>query len=278
MVNPGPSDHDDRVGPAYYTGRKMIVPSGKEVNVMCRVKGGPRKKTYTALIERHADSQLPDGIVVGRVLAYVKKGVVPVRVMNLSARPVQIKPHVCLAGAFLIRDVLQWTDNGESSNDNEQLGVAQQSATIVKTEVEQNQDHVVSKPPGSCNVPCLLDLSNSAVEREDQRECLRQLVAKNSDVFSQHSMDFGHTRTVQHEIPLIDPKPFRLPYRKIPPSQWHDEWKLLKDMEEAGVIRPSKSPYASPIVVVVKKDGSLRICVDYRKLNSCSTRDSSPQN
>lgn len=47
-------------------------------------------------------------------------------------------------------------------------------------------------------------------------------------------------------------------------------------MEEAGVIRPSKSPYASQMVVVVKKDGSLRICVDYRKLNLYSTRDAFP--
>lgn len=80
---------------------------------------------------------------------------------------------------------------------------------------------------------------------------------KNADIFSQHSMDIGHTKTVQHEIPLIDPKPFRLPYRKLPPSQWQDVRNLLKDMEESGIIRPSKSPYALPIVVVAKKDGSL---------------------
>ena len=47
-------------------------------------------------------------------------------------------------------------------------------------------------------------------------------------------------------------------------------------MAETGVIRPSKSPYASPVVVVTKKDGSLRLCVDYRKLNSYSTQDAFP--
>lgn len=89
-------------------------------------------------------------------------------------------------------------------------------------------------------------------------------------------MDYGHTTTVQHEIPLVDPRPFRLPYRKIPPSQWQDVRRLLIEMETAGVVRPSKSPYASPVVVVTKKDGSLRLCIDYRKLNSCSTRDAFP--
>lgn len=52
--------------------------------------------------------------------------------------------------------------------------------------------------------------------------------------------------------------------------------KLLIEMEATGVIRPSKSPYASPVVVVTKKYGSLRLCIDYRKLNSCSTRDAFP--
>lgn len=70
--------------------------------------------------------------------------------------------------------------------------------------------------------------------------------------FFQHPMDYGHTKTVQHEIPLVDSKPFRLPYRKIPPSLWQEVRKLLIEMEAAGVIRPSKSPYASPVVVVTK--------------------------
>ncbi|RXN39345.1 Transposon Ty3-I Gag-Pol poly [Labeo rohita] len=123
---------------------------------------------------------------------------------------------------------------------------------------------------------CGVDLSAAAVEGEEQLTLLRDLLRRNADVFSKHSMDYGHTTTVQHEIPLVDSKPFRLPYRKIPPSQYQEVRKAISQMEEAGVIRPSKSPYASPIVVVSKKDGTLRICVDYRKLNSCSTRDAFP--
>lgn len=84
-------------------------------------------------------------------------------------------------------------------------------------------------------------------------------------------MDYGHKKTMQYTIPLVDSKPFRLPYPKPPPSWWQDVRKLLVAMEAAGVIRPSKSPYASPVVILTKKDRSLRLCMGYRKLNSCNT-------
>lgn len=136
------------------------------------------------------------------------------------------------------------------------------------TDVCLSLDQVVAGPG--------VDLNETAVESEHQRSLLKDLMERNVGVFYQHPLDYGHTKTVQHEFPLVDSKPFRLPYRKIPPSQWQDVRKLLIEMEATGVIRPSKSPYASPVVVVTKKDGSLRLCIDYRKLNSCSTRDAFP--
>lgn len=80
------------------------------------------------------------------------------------------------------------------------------------------------------------------MEDKHQHSLLKDLEEMNAGVFSQHPTDYGHTKTIQHEIPLVDSKPFWLPYRKIPPSQWQDVRKLLKEMEAAGVIRPSKSP------------------------------------
>lgn len=67
-----------------------------------------------------------------------------------------------------------------------------------------------------------VDLSVAAVESECQRNLLKELVDKNMGVCSQHPFDYGHTKTVQHEIPLVDTKPFWLLYRKIPHSQWQD--------------------------------------------------------
>lgn len=267
----GPGGPEGRVSPVQYTGQKVRIPAGEEMGVMCRVMKGPKKRAYTALIEAPPSLKLPEGLVVGRVLANVENGSVPVRVLNLSERTVSIKPNTYLAEVFLVQPAMPVGDGS-----GEMRHCARESPDRGNKEpgAYQSQEQGVS---GNGSSPaCCVDLSGAAVEDERQLSLLRQMVERNADVFSQHSLDYGHTKTVHHEIPLVDPTPFRIPYRKIPPSQWQDVRKAITEMEEAGVIRQSKSPYASPIVVVTKKDGSLRICVDYRKLNSRSTRDAFP--
>ena len=250
-------DVDDMVGPAVYTGRNIHIPGGKEMDLMCKIKAGPQRKTYTALIDSHSSLKLPQDLLVAKVLANVKRGCAPVRVMNLSQYPITIRPHTHLAIVSLVDSVVDFSDKKQGTG-------------------HKGGDKETCLSLNQVVVSCGVDLSGAAVENEHQRSLLKELVERNVSVFSQHPMDYGHTKTVQHEIPLVDSKPFRLPYRKIPPSQWQDVRKLLVEMEATGVIRPSMSPYASPVVVVTKKDGSLRLCIDYRKLNSCSTRDAFP--
>ena len=89
-------------------------------------------------------------------------------------------------------------------------------------------------------------------------------------------MDLGYTEAVKHRIPVTSEVPIAQPYRRIPPSQFEDVRQHIQELADKGVIRPSSSPYASPIVIVRKKDGSIRLCVDYRKLNAITRRDAFP--
>ena len=79
---------------------------------------------------------------------------------------------------------------------------------------------------------------------------------------------------MKHHIRLTDDKPFQQPYRRIPPGMFEEVRQHLKEMLDAGAIRESNSPYCSNVVLVRKKDGSLRFCIDYRELNSKTIRDS----
>ena len=86
-------------------------------------------------------------------------------------------------------------------------------------------------------------------------------------------MDLGHTETVRHEIHFEDDRPFKDPYRHIPPSLIQEVREHLREMLQLGAIRESSSPFSSNIVVVRKKDGSLRLCIDYRNLNQRTIKD-----
>ena len=111
---------------------------------------------------------------------------------------------------------------------------------------------------------------------ENQKKKALEMFSRNMEVFSSSKEDLGCTSTAYHRIYTGDDVPVTERYRRIPPNQYQEVQQHLRELLEKGVIRPSKSNYASPIVLVRKKSGALRMCVDYRKLNQKTKRDQYP--
>ena len=105
-------------------------------------------------------------------------------------------------------------------------------------------------------------------------ERMKALLLRWKSTFSLHDLDLGLTDQVTHHIKLKDDVPFKERPRPIPPSMFEDVRAHLKEMETLGVIRRSQSPYASNVVIVRKKNGALRFCLDMRLLNVRTIRDS----
>ena len=108
---------------------------------------------------------------------------------------------------------------------------------------------------------------------EAQRGELEALLAEFDVVLQKYP---GHTQLTEHDIVTGEALPIRLPPYRLPHAYRETVWKELKEMLAHGIITPSRSDWAAPIVLVKKKDGSLRICVDYRRLNSVSKVDAYP--
>ena len=81
---------------------------------------------------------------------------------------------------------------------------------------------------------------------------------------------------VEHQIETGDSPPIKQPSRRVPFAVRGEITKMVGEMLESGVVQESSSPWASPIVLVKKKDGSLRFCVDYRRLNAVTRKDVFP--
>ena len=113
---------------------------------------------------------------------------------------------------------------------------------------------------------------------KDQVEKARSLLKEYHDIFLLEKRDMGHTKAAKHKIVLKDPNtpPFKERFCRIPPPQLDEVCAHLKMMLDVGVIWPSNSPWCNAVVLVRKKDGSLRFCIDFRKLNALTVKDSHP--
>ena len=189
-----------------------------------------------------------DGVMTGRTLVDLEKPTVPVRILNLTNKEKRIKKGASIVVCEPVQSVMALKE----------CPGQQQPATKLPTHLQElYQESIDGLTPVQQTQVC-------------------NLLCEFSDVFSQGPHDLGRTDLVQHRIDTRDASPIRQPPRRLPLSKQKDAAETVEDMEREGIIEPSNSPWASPIVLVKKKDGSTRFCVDYRKLNSVTRKDSYP--
>jgi hypothetical protein len=182
-----------------------------------------------------------------------KSSRVPVRLFNMSAKVVTIPEKANLCDLHEVK-VLRSPVIG-----NENIAPVHQQSTSGK---ETNDKEVIEG----------IDLSDTNLTEKEKEEAYNFL-AKWEHVFSKNIKDLGSCNLSKHNIVLENEEPFKDPHRRIPPALFQEVREHLKEMLEAGAIRESTSPFSSNVVIVRKKDGSIRFCVDYRKLNNRTKKD-----
>ena len=110
----------------------------------------------------------------------------------------------------------------------------------------------------------------------ETKEQLLCLLREHNKAFSLEEGERGETDLIEFQIDTGDTTPLRQRARRMPFAVRKEVARQLHAMQETGVVQPSSSPWASPVVLVRKKDGSHRFCVDYRQLNSVTRLDSYP--
>ena len=107
---------------------------------------------------------------------------------------------------------------------------------------------------------------------EEKGKRFRQLLEEFADLFASNINELGRTNLVTHRIYTEDVPPINSRPYSIPPSEQTFVKEEIQRMLDNKLIQPSNSPWTSPIVLVRKKNGKLRFCVDYRKLNATKAR------
>ena len=146
---------------------------------------------------------------------------------------------------------------------------------------ELNSMELSKTPPSPTNdssqhyYSFLPDLSDSALSDGDKVK-FKDLFHKNHDVFAFSDDQLGRTSLVQHTIDTGDAMPIKQrPYRTTPENKQEID-RQVNDMLERGIIQESVSPWSSPVVLVKKKNGEMRFCIDFRAINKITKKDSFP--
>ena len=104
-------------------------------------------------------------------------------------------------------------------------------------------------------------------------ECL---LMEYHDIFSLDKNEIGCTDAAKHVIELLDNEPFKEKFWQIVPPLLDEVWEHLQEMLDGGAIWPSQSAWYKAMVLVWKKDGGLRFCIDFWWLNARTKKDSYP--
>ena len=291
------------------TRNPICIPTNSSKTVIGRTARVNRKKSF--MVESTESSNLPLGVGVNNTLVTPSKsGLVSVILINYNSHNVWINQPLYVGDLWEVSP-RKWEykpvlTRKEGTNDIEvnfekvppedlQRDILTNGVGCgeeMEEEVPSSQDtEAESKPsfrtPPDFNsdqfdfkkeferLPFLINIGEAPLNLEQQK-CFIRLIYENQAVFSLYDGDLGYCDCLKHSIPTTTERPVYLPHHQIPIQLQSEVRKCLDAWLKAGIIRPSKSPYASQVVIVRKKTGEIHLCVDFRKLNVISIRDSFP--
>ena len=260
-------DVPEKVGTVKLTQAVTLLPK-QEYLLWGRLPSNvPKSPGSTVIVEPTTSRCVPRGIMVGRVVTPLwGDGWTPMKITNISDKPLTLKKNSKLADVSPCVAAEDFTlFQGSSQSDDgfvKVTHVKQDNNTDLKDRLQKSGlgdvdiDHCEASPSTKLQLVTLLE--------------------KYQDIFSKHHLDCGKARGFVHRVRLTDDRPFRLPYRRVPPAHYQKLRQTITEMEEQGIIQKSMSEYASPLVMVWKKNGDLRICTDFRWLNARTIKDAHP--
>ncbi|MES9881596.1 MAG: reverse transcriptase domain-containing protein [Sedimenticola sp.] len=225
--------------------QNIVIPRASEMIVPAKVATGIAHTTR-GIVDQIQNPEL-NGLLVAKTVIDPSCGTVPIRVLNLSGTDQRLYADTQIASCHAIRNIEP----------------AQQSATPFS--VDELPEPVYE----------LWDTSKDGLTTDEQ-QALILLLRKHKNVFARSKEDLGRTTTVKHTINTGNALPVKQPPRRLPIAKREEVKSEVKKMLDQKIIEPCNGPWSSPIVLVKKKDGTTRFCVDYRRLNHLTCKDSYP--
>ncbi|KAJ8028019.1 hypothetical protein HOLleu_30140 [Holothuria leucospilota] len=230
--------------------KNIVVPAGLEAVAEGVVVGSPYCKKdlgSMGIVEPRAEFMEKKDILVGPTLVDPSRQILPVRIANLTSVSQTLYKGTHVGTISPVDGIVE-----------EQGGPTE--ATNIGLHPDMSE---------------LFDRSSEGLT-EGEKGVLFELLGEFRNVFCCEGEPLGKTGVVKHVIDTGNAHPVRQAPRRLPYHHKLQAQIEVENMLEQGVISPSKSAWASPVVLVRKKDGTIRFCVDYCKLNDLTIKDAFP--
>ncbi|GBM95331.1 Retrovirus-related Pol polyprotein from transposon 297 [Araneus ventricosus] len=205
------------------------------------ILGSPRSFWKFRYALTDSPSQVSQKVVlVAATLVDLKREAIPVRVLNLGNKPKTVDEGAVIATCEPVVDIVDRS---------------------------QEFSELLRLPSTLKNLERL---------NEEKRTAVKELLQEFQNLFSAGDSDVGSSNMTEHRINTGNHPPIKQYPRRLPLAKKDEAERLVKEMGGNGIIEESSRPWALPIVLVKKKDGSTRLCVDYRKLIEITIKDSYP--
>ena len=261
----------DRLGTVKSGKKTSTIPAGKTVNISCRVKTGPIDHKLPVLFTPE-ESCWPEGIEVTERLLSVGMGNsqrVEIPIYNSTSANISVPGRTVLGQLELVRSVTPV----EVKRVEREMSDAQETSETGPDSTSERPDDAPAPAPPALDFISQIPLGDLT---EEQRVKALRLLRESADSFAQSDEDQGTIENLELKIQLSDTTPVQKTYTSIPRPLYAEVKGYIEDLLNRGWITKSKSPYSSPVVCVRKKDGGLRLCVDYRELNKKTVPDRHP--
>ena len=258
--------------------KAVVIKPFQMVHVSGHTECNQHSKRVNVIVESNPE-RVYSGTILINGCTVLKPGSsrVSIGIRNISCRSVTI-PAKTVVSKIAATNVVPHSYAPNVEN-NEQL---QRLSKLNSNEIHEDNKDI--EPGVPWEVPPLtpereqlllskIDLSSIENWTNDLKSKTQELFKEYAHVFALESLDMGHMSLVKHKIKLDNYTPFKERYRHILPHLFEEVKNHLKEMIQVGAIRRSNSPWANTVVLVRKKDGSLRFCIDLRKLNARMIKD-----
>lgn len=258
--------NEEEVG-IVHTGKRTLTLAAEQVTtVYANVNTGAQYHGQDLLLVPSEAPTLPEGVVVEEGLVRVpskRSGYVPVPIINTNKYSVTLLMRTAIGHLQTVKTA--YVASVGQMNRGEGKTPSTDTASTKDCDKSEREKPVWWDPP--------VDLSHL---NEEQRRTTKQLLREECHAFAYDDDDIGAIPSLKLHITLHDTTPVRKTYVAVPKPLHQEVKEYIQDLLNRGWIAPSRSPYASPVVCVRKKDGTLRLCCDYRELNKRSVPDRHP--